>query len=170
MTEIEVQIDWRRLQPRRVHQRLLRRFHGWWFTPALFGFAVVAWASLTWLMRPSSLDDWVASIFPFTVAALATYSLRDIADRRLNRTVQASEYRQPAPFVLLNAMGVHSPPGGRNWSIPWRLVSDVFETAEGVFLLMTPVDFVPLPDAGLPERLTRADLKARIQTWRETAA
>ena len=114
MSEIEVQIDWSRIDTRRVRRMLLRRFHGWWLTPGLFGFSILVWAGLTWAMRPSCIEDWVASMLPFGVAALTMISLRDLADRRLNRTLLASEYRRPAPYVLLDALGIHSPPDGRN--------------------------------------------------------
>jgi hypothetical protein len=170
MDEIEVVIDWSRVNTARLGRQMMRRFRGPWVLPLAFVAAAATWIGQIWLIGWERFGDGVPVLFAFFAAALVAVTPGLVTQRRFHRAVAASAIRQAPGKVVLDAEGIHSDRSIRRAFVPWSWVTDTIETGDCLFLMMSPADHVPLPDAGLPAELDRAGLKARIAAWREAAA
>lgn len=88
--------------------------------------------------------------------------------RRLARMMAANPVYSGERIVTLDPGGAEVRSAGAVNRLDWRAVEGAIQLKHGI-ALMVPNDLIPLPDAALPEGLTRAELLARIERWREAA-
>ncbi len=169
MNEIEVGLDWREIEAAKIQSMLSNRFFGFWgwtavsvITGAAAGLAIVV---LGRVMGPGG-SGVIAIGLALIVFALLAMRLQN----KLRRAMSDVPARQEPSSVTLDGAGISGPGALIAGRIPWRWVTEIVDSEDILLVLFSPVEFIPLADSGLPDGMTRAKLKAQIETWREAAA
>ncbi|PIE08619.1 MAG: hypothetical protein CSA74_01335 [Rhodobacterales bacterium] len=170
MNEITLALDWSEVDVKRIGAELSKRFHGRWagvLTVFLFVFATVVTFGVAETVSPETGSS--NGIWALFVGALV-FSLRARQmNRKLMKAFHAAPVRQEVSTITLNAEGITAPGAMIAGQMPWRWITEIVEREDALLLLFSPVEFIPLPDKGLPEGMTRAALKAQLETWHAAA-
>jgi len=171
MNEIEVARDWREVDVAAIQRKLNSRFHGrWaWF---LVGFASVFVAVLGLVLIGTvspTLGPGTNGAFAVFIGVFAFILLAQRLQRKLMRAMFDVPARREPSVITLNAEGIAAPGALIAGRMPWRWVTEIVDWHDALLVLISPVEFIPLADSGLPAGMTREKLKAPIETWRETA-
>jgi len=109
------------------------------------------------------------AVFPLLISAIGMRFLNAYWRKKLMREMDAAPIRQGTRSVVLSADGISSPSSLIVGVMRWSDITDVAEQSDLTLLLFSPIEYIPLPDAGLPEGLTRAALLTQIASWRDAA-
>ncbi|MEL6210434.1 MAG: hypothetical protein AAFR44_09700 [Pseudomonadota bacterium] len=124
--------------------------------PALLGWAAVGTEAAATMAIGSVL---AIVLFIVSVAvSMLRFSLRVIAEM----------VDGPNATVFLGPRGVRMLVAGSERFVAWRAVTALKEEADG-WLLVHPLGGIPLPERGMPEGLTRAELGTRLRAWSDAA-
>ncbi|PYE83703.1 hypothetical protein [Pseudoroseicyclus aestuarii] len=81
---------------------------------------------------------------------------------QLASRIKEAPYRQVEETITIGPEGINRE--GR--LIPWRLITDVVEMPGHTLALLSPLETIPLPHAGLEDGVTPEALRERIARWR----
>lgn len=103
-------------------------------------------------------------------AGFAIYShFHDRGYRRIARLMAENPAYSGELTARLDRDGIEIRGGASLSRLDWRAVDDVLVLDSGAVALVVPTEMVPLPVEALPDGLTRAELIARIEAWRQAA-
>lgn len=166
--EIVVALDWREIDASRIQGRLAARFHGRW-TWFFIGFAALFVALFCQGVLERVIGNGASGFLAACLGALVFIAMAQRQNKRLIRAMSAAPARQEASQISVGPDGIAAPGALAAGRIPWRWVTDVVEDEVGLLVLFSPLEFIPLVDASLPDGMARGTLKARIDAWREAA-
>lgn len=167
MTAITVMVDWQALPSPRIQARLVRRADPVWFRAVLLIAPLAAYAlGVSITISATDGDFRLAYLWPFLLPILVFLALTIVRRRRLQKMMRMAPIRLGEGRILLDETGFSAPGARIIGGLSWDMVVDVVEDPVGLLLLISPIEYIPLPDAGLPEGMSRADLLARISGWR----
>ena len=153
----------------RLTLALRQRFYGRWTALLIGGSAGLA-AGLFWVLALLWLRLDPPSVAVGLVIGGAALLVSSVfarrATRRLQREILAAPFRQAETALTLGPDGIRRPLGGL---LPWSMITEVVERPDTTLLLLSPVEFLPLPHDRLPKGIGPQQLRAAIATWRESA-
>lgn len=85
------------------------------------------------------------------------------------RAVYSAPIRQGVHSITMTADGINSPSSLVAGTLGWSKITEVIEVSDTTLILFSPIEYFPLPDSGLPDGMTRADLLDQIKQWRDAA-
>jgi hypothetical protein len=171
MTEVEVTYDPNVVDELAIARRLYARFVGFWRsraeTLAVFCAAVLAGLAIA---RLSGSTDWladlIASIYTVIGGLIGIFAVTRLRTQRLRRALLAHPVRSEPRVNVLSQSGAKRGPH----LFAWSDVAEVTTLPGMTLLLLSPLDFIALPDASLPPGLTPEALRAQIALWRAAPA
>jgi hypothetical protein len=172
MTEpVELKIQMSDVNQKAIQAFLARRFYGPW-PKRLVGLIAVVTMFASYILVsliigheafPSYGPTW---LIPVAASFLTITAFNAFFRRKLEKAVNTSPFqRRPAFPARLDANGIAL----RGDLIEWSLVVDLDVWSDITLILVSPLQYVPIPHANLPSNLTPADLHARISGWRSAA-
>jgi hypothetical protein len=109
----------------------------------------------------------VVGILAFLLASLV---VNNLLTRSYRRSIEAAPMRRIPSRLHLSSTGVRHLTEGSETAVAWNLVSDVVVHKGTTLVLMSPVDYIPIPHISLPPGLSPESLLAQIAAWRAAAA
>lgn len=166
MTEIRLKAaitDGMTARNRRAVQRHLFPDQIWW-TLGLGGLTAICLLGRPVMERVYGFGfEWLALLLPL-VAIL--WVVRSARTRRRWRSAQFdAPLRQGYTEFRLDPEGVHTRHPGAECSFFWHHVTDVLATDWGVLILLSPAEYLPIPQSALPVGMTSESLRERILEW-----
>jgi|GEM_PF-3242389 len=174
MDGIKVQCDWSKIPRQKYSNLLAKRFYGWLpqilIPVAVFGTIVLAILGLKAILDPRTLPPlWGVAFIPFYLGYVVSRLMNNYWKRRLFSVVGNSAFLQLDRQVFLSKLGISISGFDDNYPIGWPAVTEVVETKDTTLLLISPIEYFPIPDDGLPAGLTRTALLDQISQWRNAA-
>lgn len=170
MSEIAVTYHWRDIPDDRISRSLVRRVQGFMAPAATVAIVIAVGAAVFWFTRDTTgrVIDPVGnlSLAVFFLALTGLFLVRYLTDEAIAKARTEAPIRQRPASVVLTAEGVRADGGAVVGQIPWCDITEVRPYDQGVLLLISAVEYVPVPDAALPDQMTRADLLTQIEAWR----
>jgi hypothetical protein len=112
------------------------------------------------------LNAALAGVVAGGVAMMITLRANRFYAEKLQRAVLAAPFRHDEITVILRPDGAY-----RTESLlPWRWIVDVIEDEGVTLLLISPLEFLPLPHDRLQDGVTPDQMRAAIAEWRAAAA
>lgn len=171
MDEIEIQCDWSKIPRQKYSNLLAKRFYGWLpqilipVTGVMTAFLVIL--VLRAIVNPTDLPaSWAVAFVPFYLGYIVAKLMNDYWKRRLFKALGSAEIRRQGQSIFLSKHGISISGFDDNYPVGWPVVTEVVETKDTTLLLMSPTEYFPLPDEGLPSGLTRPALLEQIAEWR----
>lgn len=171
MDEIKVRCDWSKIPRQKYSNLLTKRYYGW-LPQILIPIAGVIAAFLVILCLRAIIDprdlpaSWVVVFIPFYLGYIVAKLLNDYWKRRLFKVLGKAAVSRLKPHLYFSQRGISNSGFDDNYPVGWPVVTDVVETKDTTLLLISPIEYFPIPDNGLPTGLTRAALLAQIASWR----
>ncbi|MGH1367915.1 MAG: YcxB family protein [Maritimibacter sp.] len=166
MREILIDIDWTSFNRRKILSELLRAHLGkrrMWLEFGVVALVfLVSSAGVIWV-QGNRYDPLAA--YPVFFAIFATVWVLRRRALDMDKSALAAPFRQTPNTVRLTPEGV-SAASFLVLGLRWDMITKVRERNDGVLLLLSPLEFVWLPDAGLPDDVDRAALLRQIEEWR----
>ena len=172
MSEIVIKRDWGEINRAGIARFLNSRFYGRWPRIIILGVALMVLvagilAAEFLLPRRHVPPNWTVAFAPLYFAVVAAVLLNARWRRRLYRALNDAPIRRENLPVRLSRQGISDTGMAPETAMPWRFVTGVVEYRDMVLLLLSPTEYIPLPDSGLPDGLGRAGLLEQIGKWRE---
>ena len=171
MDEIVIKIDWTQINRPKIYRQLTKRFYG--AAPRFIIFAasmailILSFTALWLAFGRSFFPRYGTNYFlPLLIAAIGMRLLNDHWRKKLLCKMDSAPIRQGIRKVHLTPQGIACPSCLIIGSIEWSEITDVVEQQDMVLLLFSPIEYIPLPDSGLPDGKTRTDLLKQITKWR----
>ena len=169
MKEIEIRLDWQDVDLARLQGMLSGRFHGRYAWPltifAVLFVAIFGYRLLALRFGPGGTGLVAAGLALIVFAGIARW-----LNARVRRAIMAAPARRTPSTLVLTVDGIAGSGTLMAGRIPWRHVVDVVDSPKALLVLFSPVEFIPLPDSGLPDGMTRSALRTQIADWRTAAA
>jgi len=175
MDVIEVKRDWSKINRGLIGGFLTRRYYGYGaifigISTALIVFSILAFAIS--YSYPQSIGplNWLIGSIPLYFTLIAILISNRFWRKKLVMDLNRAPVRTKTKVVYLSEHGLS------DFSIPhknemtWDYITNVVEYKDVVLLLLSPIEFIPLPDSGLPTGMTRAALLDQIAEWRKAAS
>jgi len=175
MDEIVIKIDWTQINRPKIYRQLTKRYYG--TAPRLIIIAaamallILSFIVMRATFGPSFFPQNGANyIFPLMCAGIGMRVLNNHWRKKLLHELDSAPVRQGIRSVILTPDGVTSPSSLILGSINWPEITEVVELPDTTLILFSPLEYIPLPDNGLPSGLTRAALLDQIAEWRKASA
>ena len=97
---------------------------------------------------------------------IALYLTADAQSQALHEVETDMRASRGDVIVTLNVEGAEMRQGNEVYALKWPAVTRVEEFGYGFMVFTSIFRGVPVPDAALPDGLTRADAMARVAAWR----
>jgi hypothetical protein len=171
MNEIEVTYDPTVVDELAISRQLNRRYIGFWrgrlaFIP-VWCLGILAGVIAA---RLNGSDNWRfdAMVAIYTVIGLLIGNLiyLRIFYSRLRRALLAHSVRSEPRVNVLSQSGAKRGPH----LFAWSEITEITALPGMTLLLLSPLDFIALPDASLPPGLIPESFRAQIAAWRAAAA
>lgn len=171
MSTIEIKRDWTEVNRPAIARYLTSRFYGRW--PRIIVLGVAMLAVLTGILAAELLlprqyvpPNWLVAFAPLSLAVFVGSWLNTRWRNKLYRALNAAPIRRDNPGVRLSEHGISEPGLSSAAVLPWRFVTEVLGYKDMVLLLVSPTEYIVLPDSGLPDGLSRSALLQQIARWR----
>lgn len=99
-------------------------------------------------------------------AFVAFYLTADAQSWALHEIETEMRAQRGAAIVTLSADGARMLQGDESYTLKWPAVTRIEEFGKGFMIFTTLFRGIPVPDAALPDGVTRADALRRVQEWR----
>lgn len=99
-------------------------------------------------------------------AFIAFYLTADAQSWALHEIETEMRARRGDAVVTLNLEGAEMRQGDEVYALRWPAVTRIEEFSKGFMIFTTIFRGVPVPDAALPDGMTRAEAMRRVQRWR----
>ena len=174
MSAIEIKRDRGEIDDAGIARYLASRFHGRWSRILVLGAAMVVMlagilAVEFLLPRQDVPPNWLVAFTPLSFAVFAGAWLNTRRRNKLRRALNNTPIRRESRSVILSEQGISDIATMPGAALPWRFVTGVLEYRNMVLLLLSPIEYIPLPVSGLPDGLDRAALLDQIAEWRKAA-
>ena len=171
MDKIEVYCDWSKIPRQKYSRFLAKRFYGWvpriLIPIAAIITVVISILAIHKFANPRDIPkSWAIAIIPFYFGFMVVYLMNSYWKRRLFKALGTAPIRQLNRPVFLSKHGISNSGFNDDYPVGWQLITDVVETKDTTLLLISPIEYFPIPDSGLPAGLTRATLLNEITKWR----
>ena len=174
MDKIEVHCNWSKIPRQKYSRFLAKRFYGW--TPrimipiAAILTVIICVLAIHKFANPRDIPrSWAIAILPFYFGFMVFSLMNGYWKRRLFKALAAAPIRQLNRPFFLSKNGISNAGFNDDYAVGWRLITDVVETKEATLLMISPIEYFPIPDSGLPEGMTRMALLEQVSNWREMA-
>ncbi len=171
MTEIRYQYEPQDVDFRGTAYFLYARHSPWsnhWAIIFYLTLAILAFSVFQMFQLDS---DGARLLFPWVLmgSVYVAYALMHTrSDKIFIQAVEQSPWHQGTTKITLSQNGMRIIKDSAELTVKWGAVTDVLANLpDKTLILMSPSDYVPCPDAALPDGLTRADLLEQIAKWRE---
>ncbi len=99
-------------------------------------------------------------------AFIALYLTADAQSWALHEIETEMRAQRGDAVVTLNSEGAEMRQGDEVYALKWPAVTRIEEFSKGFMIFTTIFRGVPVPDAALPDGMTRAEAMRRVQEWR----
>lgn len=142
-----------------------------WRALALVLAILIGIAAVVDLVRYAGVSVELIYLFIGLAAGFGIYNtFLDRGYRRIARLMAANPVFAGELVATLDPRGVEIRGDASLSRLDWQAVDDVLVLESGALVLLVPSEILPIPEDALPPGLTRAELVARIERWRERAA
>lgn len=154
---------------RALMARRERKTRSGWRALGVWLVIMVGLAALIDLLSAAELSVEILYVFLGVIVGFAIYTaFLNRAYRRVARLMAASPVYAGRLTTVMDASGVRISGDAASIRLGWQAVEGVLALKSGLALIV-PSELVPIPDAALPEGLSREALQHRIQAWRDAA-
>lgn len=165
--------SWQDIPVAKLSSRLTNRFFG----PLRWIVLVLALASLFasfTLLRahlfPQDTGNHLATILAI-VACVVTLGLGNtLGHKRLQAALMDAPIRQRDCALAINEHGIAAEGGALHTRVDWSDVIEISELGGFVLIMLSPLEYIPIPLFSLPPDLSRDELLERLHTWHGQAA
>lgn len=100
-------------------------------------------------------------------AFIAFYLTADAQSWALHEIETEMRAQRGDAVVTLNDEGAEMRQGDEVYALKWPAVTRIEEFSKGFMIFTTIFRGIPVPDAALPDGMTRADAMRRVEAWRQ---
>jgi hypothetical protein len=169
---IYLSFSWQDIPVAKLNNRLMMRFFGPLRWIALLLAVTVLFASFNLLQThvfPHESGAHVSTVLAAIACALMLGVGNTLGHKRLQAALMAAPIRQRACSLAINQHGVAAEGGALYANVDWADVTEIAEMGNFVLIMMSPLEYIPIPDFSLPPDMTRAELVERLRYWHGAA-
>lgn len=131
-------------------------------------FAIILIVGVALAPKRAEFDVFFAGLAVGLLSAfIALYLTADAQSQALHEIEADMRAGRGEAVVTLSAQGAEMRQGDEVYALRWPAVTRIEEFPYGFMIFTTIFRGVPVPDAALPDGMTRAEAMARVHAWRE---
>lgn len=164
--------SWRDIPVTKLNARLTNRFFGPLRWIVLILAVTVLFATFTLLsvkVFPGETQGQMPTILAAVACALTLGIGNTLGHKRLQAALLEAPIRQKECALAINAYGIACAGGALQTNADWTDVTEVVEMGSFVLIMLSPLEYIPIPDFALPPDLSRAKLVAQLRQWHADA-
>ena len=167
---IYVTYSWQDIPVAKLTNRLTMRFFGPLRWIALLLAVTVLFASFN-LLQTHVFPQENGTHMSTVLAAMACAAMLGIGNtlghKRLQAALMAAPIRQKECSLAINQYGIAAEGGALHAHVDWADVTEIAEMGGFVLIMLSPLEYIPIPEFSLPPEWTRQDLLLRLREWHE---
>lgn len=164
--------SWQDIPVAKLHARLTNRFYGPLRWIVLILALTVLFSTFTLLSArvfPGETQGQLPTILAALACAVTLGVGNTLGHKRLQAALLEAPIRQKDCSLAINAYGIAAAGGALHSSADWTDVTEVVELGSFVLIMLSPLEYIPIPDFALPPDMTRADLVVQLRQWHADA-
>lgn len=164
--------SWRDIPIAKLTNRLTMRFFGPLRWIALLLAVTVLFASFK-LLQTHVFPHESGAHMSTVLAAIACAAMLGIGNtlghKRLQAELVNAPIRQKPCSLAINQHGIAAEGGALHSHVDWADVTEIAETGSFVLIMLSPLEYIPIPDFSLPPETTRSELVQQLRAWHQAA-
>ncbi len=112
---------------------------------------------------------FVATVLAAMACALMLGLGNTLGHKRLQAALMAAPIRQKECSLAINEHGIASEGGALHSHVEWSDVTEIAEMGSFVLIMLSPLEYIPIPEFSLPPDLSRTELVETLREWHEAA-
>ena len=164
--------SWRDIPVAKLTNRLTVRFFGPLRWIALLLAVTVLFASFILLQKhvfPHESGTQLSTVLAAMACALMLGLGNTLGHKRLQAALMAAPIRQKPCSLAINRHGIASEGGALHSHVEWSDVTEIAEMGSFVLIMLSPLEYIPIPEFSLPPDLSRTELVEQLREWHEAA-
>ncbi len=164
--------SWQDIPVAKLTNRLTMRFFGPLRWIALLLAVTVLFATFNMLQTHVFPDESGAQISTVLAAMACAVMLglgNTLGHKRLQAALMSAPIRQKECSLAINQYGIAAEGGALHAHVEWADVTEIAEMGNFVLIMLSPLEYIPIPDFSLPPDLSRADLIEQLRYWHKAA-
>lgn len=169
---IYLHFSWRDVPVARLSDRLTSRFFGplrWVLLILSVTVLLSTYAILSTTIYPDD-DGGHMSVILAIVACVTLLGIGNtLGHKRLQAALMAAPLRQRDCALAINQYGINAEGGALHAQVDWADVTEIAEVGGFVLIMLSPLEYIPIPIFALPKDLRQSDLVAQLRQWHTDA-
>ena len=168
MDEIRIRLKIAEIVSGKYAGRVLRRrgFPLGFFMGFLIAIFVSIFASGFIVRQVAPGVEFLEAFTPLAVGMVVAFAMLRYRGRRRLDEVREAPLNREETELWVDAEGIHTASTGAKSSFAWSHILDVIGTKDAILVLLTPVQYLAIPHAKLPEGVSPQQAMEMIQGWR----
>lgn len=169
---IYLSYSWQDIPVAKLTTRLTNRFFGPLRWLVLILSVIVLFSTYT-LLREHVFTDEGSTQMSTLLSAVASSLMLGIGatlgHKRLQAAMMQAPIRQKDCALAINRHGIAAEGGALHAQVDWADVTEIVELGAFVLVMLSPLEYVPIPVFALPPDMEREDLIEQLRTWHQAA-
>lgn len=164
--------SWRDIPVARLTNRLTMRFFGPLRWIAVLLAVTVLFASFNLLQThvfPHESGAQLSTVLAVICCAVTLGIGNTLGHKRLQAELANAPIRQKPCSLAINQYGIAGGGGALYSHVDWADVTEIAETGSFILIMLSPLEYIPIPDFSLPPETTRSELVRQLREWHATA-
>lgn len=172
METIYLTFSWRDIPVAKLTNRLTVRFFGPLRWIAVLLAVTVLFSSFNLLQThvfPHESGAHMSTVLAAMFCAAMLGIGNTLGHKRLQAALLNAPIRQKPCRVAINEHGITAEGGALHSHVEWADVTEIAETGSFVLIMLSPLEYIPIPDFSLPPETTRSELVRQLREWHQAA-